>query len=272
MEYLVADEARHNLLLGLSATIIEKPHLYELVDLWAVEDGRDVALAALRTPPHNLFLGRPTDEDALDALVDRLVEEGVDLPGVFGAAPESDAFAAAWSSAREIDATLVGRQGLYEVTHVSDVPAVPGRSREANVADRDLAVGWMLEFAEEALPHERDPDRQAQLIESRLESTDASGLWLWEVDDTTVSMSGYGGPTPNGIRIGPVYTPPPLRGRGYATALVAAQSRWLLANGRRLVFLFTDLENPTSNALYRRIGYRMVAEMDDVRFEPKSVA
>ena len=86
------------------------------------------------------------------------------------------------------------------------------------------------------------------------------------------SASGYGGSTPHGIRIGPVFTPPELRGQGYATSLVAEQSRWLLGTGRSLCFLYTDLDNPTSNALYRRIGYRMIAEAKEVRFDPRGAA
>ena len=93
-----------------------------------------------------------------------------------------------------------------------------------------------------------------------------AGFWLWEDDGTEVSLSGYGGRTPNGIRIGPVYTPLPYRGSGYATALVAAQSRWLLSEGRQFCFLYTDLSNPTSNAIYRRIGYEQVAESSEYGF------
>jgi uncharacterized protein len=85
-------------------------------------------------------------------------------------------------------------------------------------------------------------------------------------------MSGYGGETPSGIRIGPVYTPPESRGRGYASTLVAEQSRTLLDAGRAFCFLYTDLDNPTSNALYRRIGYRMIAEAGEVRFDPRDAA
>ena len=109
-------------------------------------------------------------------------------------------------------------------------------------------------------------------MESRLASTDDAGLWFWEDGGRPVSVSGYGGATPNGMRIGPVYTPPELRGRGYATTLVAEQSRWLLNTGRTLCFLYADLENPTSNALYRRIGYRMIAEAGEVRFDPRDAA
>jgi uncharacterized protein len=109
-------------------------------------------------------------------------------------------------------------------------------------------------------------------VESRLHASPSAGIWLWEDGGAPVSLSGYGGETPNGIRVGPVYTPPEHRGRGYATGLVSRQSAWLLGTGRRFVFLYTDLNNATSNALYRRIGYRIVAESGDVRFDPKAVA
>jgi predicted GNAT family acetyltransferase len=89
---------------------------------------------------------------------------------------------------------------------------------------------------------------------------------LWEHDEP-VSLAGYGGPTPSGIRIGPVYTPPELRGRGYATVLTAELSRLLLQGGRRFCFLFTDLANPTSNSIYQRIGYRPVADVNQWAFE-----
>jgi hypothetical protein len=81
-----------------------------------------------------------------------------------------------------------------------------------------------------------------------------------------VSLAGFGGETPNGIRIGPVYTPPDLRRRGYATALTAALTRSLLER-HRFCFLFTDLANPTSNGIYMRIGYEPVADVEEWRFD-----
>ena len=86
-----------------------------------------------------------------------------------------------------------------------------------------------------------------------------------------MSLAGWGGRTPNGIRVGPVYTPLELRGRGYATALTAELSRQLLDGrlfdgGRRFCFLYTDLDNPTSNAIYERIGYRRIAESAEIVF------
>ena len=126
----------------------------------------------------------------------------------------------------------------------------------------------MVAFGEEVLD-ENDPGRTEAraAVEHRLAGHDG-GFALWEDEGRVVSVSGWGGPTPNGIRVGPVYTPPELRGRGYATALVAELSQSLLDGGRRFVFLYTDLANPTSNAIYERIGYVRVAESAMVSFSP----
>jgi predicted GNAT family acetyltransferase len=107
-------------------------------------------------------------------------------------------------------------------------------------------------------------------VDRRL-SAEGTGILLWEHDGEPVSLAGWGGRTPNGIRVGPVYTPPELRGRGYATAVTAELSRRLLAGdlgpgNRRFCFLYTDLANPTSNSIYRRIGYRQHAESAMIRF------
>ncbi|HJW22008.1 MAG TPA: GNAT family N-acetyltransferase, partial [Candidatus Limnocylindrales bacterium] len=76
-----------------------------------------------------------------------------------------------------------------------------------------------------------------------------------------------GGLTPNGIRVGPVYTPPELRGRGYASNLVAGVSQLQLDAGRTFVFLFTDLANPTANKIYQEIGYEPVNDVDEYEFD-----
>jgi len=93
------------------------------------------------------------------------------------------------------------------------------------------------------------------------------GFWLWE-SAAVVSMTGASPAPPDGARIGPVYTPPALRGHGYATALVAHASAHALTHGRTRCYLHTDLANPTSNAIYQRIGYEWVCEATEIRFAP----
>jgi uncharacterized protein len=89
---------------------------------------------------------------------------------------------------------------------------------------------------------------------------------LWE-NDRPVSLAGWGGETPNGVRVGPVYTPPAHRRRGYGSAVTAAVTAERLAAGRRFCFLYTDLANPTSNRIYASLGYEPVCDSVDCAFE-----
>src|SRR5436189_143738 len=104
------------------------------------------------------------------------------------------------------------------------------------------------------------PGTSEEFVDHREEDPDG-GIVLWEDGGAVVSMAGFGGRTPSGTRIGPVYTPPDLRGRGYASALTAALTQRLLDGGLRFCFLFTDLANPTSNSIYQRIGYEPVSDV-----------
>jgi predicted GNAT family acetyltransferase len=267
-ELLLADEARHNLILGIAGTVRDTPGLYPRRSFWLVRDGNEVVGAALRTRPYNLVLARPQSPEALATLAGAVIE---DLPGVTGAVPESEEFAELWARHAGVSARVNMRQGVYALEQVGPLPTVPGSARIATTGDRELVLRWWLAFGDEVL-HEGGPGREnaGAMVEHRL-SSPRGGVLLWEDDGEPVSLAGWGGPTPNGIRVGPVYTPPELRGRGYATALTADLSQRLLdgrlfEGGRRFCFLYTDLANPTSNKIYERIGYRRVAESAEIVF------
>ena len=266
---LLADEARHNLILGIAGTIRDAPDFYPVRSFWLVREGGEAAAAAMRTPPYNLILARPRSPEALAALAEAVA--GEDLPGMVGSEPEAEEFASRWSRHTGIPARVNMRQGVYALERVEPPSEVRGSARVATRDDRELALRWWLAFGDEVM-HEGGPahERAEASVEHRLSSPTA-GFMLWEDGGEVVSLAGWGGPTPNGIRIGPVYTPPELRGRGYATALTAELSQELLdgrlfEGGRRFCFLYTDLANPTSNAIYERIGYRRVAESAEIFF------
>jgi uncharacterized protein len=265
-DFLTAREAEHNVILGLSSRLRESPHAYGDEDpffLIAKQRGRVVA-AALRTPPHSLLLSETRDERATEAICAAAHEAFPALPGVVGPAAVSQRFARAWSARTGTAARLAIAQRLYRAEAVTPPAPVPGRMRQYAAADEELAVRWLEAFAAEALPGEPAEDA-SEFLERRLADPDA-GLVLWE-DERPVSLAGYAGPTPSGIRVAPVYTPPELRRRGYASALTARLTQVLLDGGRRFCFLFTDLANPTSNSIYQRIGYEPVTDVDFWRFE-----
>lgn len=259
-EFLAAREAEHNLILGLSSRLRQDPTAYgEAPYLAVVEDGGSVVAAALRTPPHNLVLSETDDHAALEPICADVLGRFGSLPGVTGPTAVAARFVELWQAASGAQAHRAIAERIFRVEQVEPPRGVAGRMRPYAEPDRELALTWLEAFVTEALPGSH-PEPPAGVLAHRLADPEG-GYVLWE-DGEPVCIAGFGGLTPNGIRIGPVYTPPELRGRGYGSALTAALTQQLLDGGRRFCFLFTDLANPTSNSIYQRIGYRPVADVD----------
>jgi predicted GNAT family acetyltransferase len=268
--FLLADEARHNLALGILAFGRDHPDVYPELEGWIVRDGRRITGVAVRTPPYNLILARPTDDRALEALAGSISSE---LPGVVGAVPEVDVFAAAWTTLHDATAAVRFHQRIYALERLVPHRPTDGSLRLADANDRGLVITWMREFTAEALhDDDADPTRVERSVDARLDPASPGGIALWELGGEPVSLAAFGGPTPNGMRIGPVYTPPSHRGRGYGGAVTAAASALLLDRGVRFCFLYTDLANPTSNGIYMRIGYEPVCDSRELAFARRPAA
>ncbi len=264
---LERDEARNQLPLGIAGSLRENPDAYESVRFWVVMEGDEPVAAALRTPPHTLVLADPSTDAAAERLLDAVATDDPDMPGILGNVPHVEPAAVTLAAATGRRAERILSEGVYALRRVRDVASVPGAAREALESDRDLLRRWTIEFLVEAVPERRRHlDQIDRTLDMRFASADA-GFWLWEDAGEPVSFAGYSGRTPTGIRVGPVYTAPEARRRGYATALVAELSRWLLRQGSRSVFLFTDLANPTSNRIYLDIGYEQVGDAMEFTFE-----
>ena len=262
--YLAAREAEHNLLLGIAGTILAHPELHPEAPYLADVRDSGVRLVALRTPPFNLVLSETDRPEAIEIVVDDLASRDPGLPGVTAPKDVAARFAAAWAARTGRAAALDVSERIFRVSSVVMPPAPAGTWRAAHEGDRRQVAAWLLDFQREALPNE--PARDADVLaDAWLRGRDRT-MYLWEVAGRPVSIVGAGSPTPHGIRIGPVYTPPRHRGHGYASALTAAVTRHELAHGRAFCFLFTDLANPTSNHIYQAIGYEPVSDWSMYRF------
>lgn len=272
-DYLAAREAEHNLPLGILGTLRDHPGAYpEPPYLASVADGGAVALVAVRTPPHDLILSEAgVGPDRIGGAAAALVEDvrafGPDPHGVLGPMTTVEPFVARWSSVTGGHASLAVAERAYRLSRVIPPRPTPGIWRRAVEGDRALLADWVTAFDREALPDDIPRRNVDGMIDRWLHEADR-GAYLWEVDGRSVSLAGAGSPTPNGMRIGPVYTPPADRRRGYAGALVAAVSQDILDRGYRFCFLFTDRSNPTANHVYQDIGYEPVGDIDSYRLEP----
>jgi RimJ/RimL family protein N-acetyltransferase len=256
---LLAAEERNNLILGVTGILLSDPGAFDRFRAWVVSDTGEPLAAGAVAGHHNVIVADARSAPALR----RLAEAIDDIPGAIGALPWIEAFIAVRLEA----AQLTMRQGIFALDDVAAFPAARGESGPASGDHEPVLEGWARDFQREALGAlSLDDDTFARSVADRIATQSPDyGLWVH-----TVAMSGHNGPTPNGIRVSGVFTPPEHRGNGYATSLVGRQSQWLLDAGRRFCFLYTDLANPTSNAIYRRIGYRQVAESHEYSFSPKT--
>jgi GNAT superfamily N-acetyltransferase len=230
-----------------------------LATLW---EGDRIAGAAFRTPPWPLG-SSAIPARAMSTTAATLLEVDPELPGVSGPRDAAEPFAEEWSklTGATIKEVMAGR--LYRLASLES-PVVPGCARRATEYDVALMARWRVDFQIEALGYERDPGSAEFTVRRSLAM--GNGSFLWEVDGEIVSYAVAGMPADGMSRIGPVYTPPAHRGKGYGSAITATVSQWAIDAGAENVLLFTDLGNPVSNSIYQRIGYRPVYDTTELEF------
>jgi predicted GNAT family acetyltransferase len=230
---------------------------------WRSADG-EVTAAVLQTPPYPILLTALPEHSAAP-LAEGLVACGRRLPGVNAAQRDATAFAAAWTRLTAAGSREARRSRLFRLGQLQPPePGPPGTARVATTADRGLLEAWLSAFIREIA----DPDESRSIRATVADRLGYGGLTLWEVDGTAVAMAGAHQPTAGVIRVAPVYTPSEHRRRGYGGGATVAVSQAALDAGAADVVLFTDLANPTSNALYQRLGYRPLEERVVLRFGP----
>lgn len=264
---LMQSESTNNLMLGVSLRLRDYPERIKIAPLlFTIESApHQIELAAVMTPPHNLILhcSGVCDPATLDLMADHLIANQWAIPGVIGALPGSELFAACWAQRTGCRVRLRMRERTYELRRVIPPQAVPGFLRLAEENDLPLLARWTQAFSHEALSEEMTLSVAQDIVAFSIEQRH---LHVWDTQGV-VSMAGVGRPTPNGITVNLVYTPPRQRGRGYASNCVAALSQRMLDEGRKFCTLFTNLANPTSNDIYQQIGYRPLADFNEYRFE-----
>lgn len=262
---LLKREAENNLMIGIVERLAtgaspEAVGATGRPGFWTVaKKGRLVAAAAV-TPPHRLILTRMS-RTTTDFLAAELERQGVALPGVIGPKDSAERFARSWAITRSQQVRQNHALRIYRIKHVLPVAEVPGQMMVARPRDLDLIRGWNAAFC-------RDAGLRTLPTSERLRQRIQEGEIVMWLDSEPRAIACTAGPTPSGIRIGMVYTPPEQRRKGYATALVTALSRHQLDSGRKFCFLFADLKNPVSNSIYQKIGYRPVYDFTEYDFVP----
>jgi len=239
---LEANEVRHNVILALMDQLTVGGELRH----WTLGAPGQ---CAMQSPGWPIVLGEP-EEAQCHVLAE--AADLIDYPGVVG--PD---MTARWFAER---ATALGvrflepiPQQIHALAEAPNYPGAAGAARIVGNEDSSLFPDWLIAFKREATPHDPPPDR-----EEAARAAGSGPFMFWVVNGEPVSMAGIVRNTRHSAVIAGVYTPPPLRGRGYAGSVTAAVAEHAFAQGKTSVCLYTDLRNPSSNRCYAKIGFKPV--------------
>jgi len=257
---------KHETTYTLTIGCLTRPRTDPAWTMISVGDGGEVLLAALRTPPFNLQLvGEPdTDEAALEALAEAVAEADPELPGVIGEETLCRRFS------RVMERYGYGweefmPEGVYELTQARVFTTPSGIFRPAKPEDREMLARWYMQALVDF--HTGQTITYENSLLTVQAWIDTVCVYLWEEAGTPVSIAITSRTTPHSVSVGAVFTPEEYRGRGYSQACVSHLSQQELDRGYRYVCLFTDLNNPISNHVYQKIGYRMVSKFVMIQYK-----
>lgn len=241
---LEMDTIRHNLILGILSRASPAAEGFRF---WTLGGPGECAVQTAGWP---IVLGALSKEQC-EALAE--LTRDLEYPAAVGSGET-----ALWFSARaqQLGIAFADKipQQIQALRDVPVMPCVPGSARQACGDDFGVFRSWTLAFMAEAVPHDPVPGDDAV----RKKLADSGAHWLWIADGVPVSIATIGRRLKSAASIGPVFTPPEHRNKGYAGAATAAAVQAIFSQGRTAACLYTDLRNPASNRCYAKLGFRPI--------------
>jgi GNAT superfamily N-acetyltransferase len=220
----------------------------------------------------------PDLQYTIPLLKDIIVQRGGQIEAICTMKPEGDYIASALNlpiSASRKDET----EYLY-ILNMDDLPAQflnapTAQTRPAKTKDFDILCAWRADFSINFLGAQKG-DKLTQSVRAEItRKIDEGELFVLETNDEIVSFAGVGGFIPKHLHIGPVYTPPEHRGKGYARYLLAGA--FMLQNQARGESVKTAglfAANPSAIKTYESLGFvqsgqfRLNLIREDFRYNP----
>lgn len=240
---------------------------YENPFMATIEEDEKVLALFQMTPPHPInliFVDETRLEETMDLFIKKMMELEINFHSIISLKSWAYRVAQKWEMVTGSTHQLLMDQGLYRLNKVNEtLEHSPGTWRYAEQSDSSLIEKWYNLFERDAglpiSPMEDVKKRVAMFLNNR-------EVFLWEDQGKVVSMMKKSRPTKNGVTVSLVFTPKEERKKGYARTLVTAISRELLKDFNYCV-LYTDMMNPTSNKIYREIGYERIADSVHIGFD-----
>lgn len=254
-------ELDNNLIIGLCNGFEDKTKVQEGCVFINTICNEKIVASSIKTLSRAIVCSYTKDEQYIKPLADFYLQHGISVSGVFGDEFSSSAFLNYYGKKQKNAKTLI----VHQLSRINDLPLSSGKLVLADEGDLDLLTDWTMNF---------EADVQSFFLQSRetaykntLAKIKAGSIFKWVDNNEVLGICAIMRKTEKSAIVGLVYTPPILRGKGYATSCVIKLSEKILNEGSKYCGLFTDKANPTSNSIYRKIGYVPSTEFKDIEFE-----
>lgn len=263
-QLLFANEAANNLIIGIANKLSASKEQSNAL-MCSVKEHDKILLASVMTPPRHLVVtSSEMNEQAISLIINDLITNKTEIPGVLAENTLADVFCKRWGEKTGDESRLLRRMRAYQLLKCREINLSSGQMRLAVRDDMDQIAGWVTDFHNEI--NEPITDEGAkQMSEMKIANKD---IFVW-IDRGIVSMCASDRETQHGKVINLVYTPPQNRGKGYATSCVFSLCQRILEEGKSFCSLFADLDNQTSNSIYRKIGFAPILDILDYKFEKR---
>ncbi len=248
----------NDLMIGLVTQVCKDETRYNTKSrLFALKDDKTTKLVSFLTLPWPMILYADSipDNETLSFFIDSLGEKELSLTGVNAKKDLSFLFADSWAKKTNTISEKKMEMNLFVLHELIKVPSCPGHSVCADEQYKELIIGWMRQFHKE-VPIGNDSETYFQEHADGIIRSHNAFIWI---DEEPVCMLFRERPTQHGFSIGYVYTPNQYRKQGYASNLVYQVCKQSFDQGYSYSTLFADVDNPTSNSIYKKIGFREVS-------------
>lgn len=148
------------------------------------------------------------------------------------------------------------------------IPDGKGSLRPLQETDHEIMRAWMFDYDVNTLGMSPD-DSKARLDREFEDAMAADSRRILAEGGKPLSLSGFNAEVDDIVQVGPVYTPPDLRGQGHARRAVALHLQEARSKGAKRSILFANDESAI--AAYRAIGYRPIGRFSLIFFSEPQV-
>ncbi|RKU25736.1 hypothetical protein C6497_15360 [Candidatus Poribacteria bacterium] len=266
--FLNTDPVQNNLILTILKYGVDED---KVGGYWIVYDGSNVVGVCVQPHVGSRGITSSMPFEAVQSLVEDIVVSNIHFTGIGGEVSVTANFAGEWGEKNKSPVIPFLGLRLYKLECVKPITSNNGYLRNASSDNRELLVDWLYDFTVEIGVYQESSDPQILLTRKNETSEfidrniSAGNVWLWE-NEEPVSMVIRTPEVYGVVRLEKIYTPAEQRNMGYATSCVGQISEIIHNEGYQCI-LYTDLNNPVSNTIYRKIGYNAIAEILQYRFE-----